>query len=169
MPALPGLTARQQQNFQRLWETCLRSVANRPADEQESALQRVVDAAQALAAPQDEFHTDQACAEARIINEGYFPGLDMTPAQPPANFATWPQEGTWQRSEQANMKSRKPASRLNARFCQAFQEAKAQKRAETAEDQKVQTSEHPTEPMRTMAAERSADTPATKAEDEAIT
>ena len=69
LSALPGLTAKQRQNFKRLWETCLRSVASKTADEKESALQRVLAAAHALASPQDESHTDQARAEATIINE----------------------------------------------------------------------------------------------------
>ena len=169
LPALPGLTAKQRQNFKRLWETCLRSVASKTADEKESALQRVVAAAHALASPQVESHTHQTRAEATIIDEGYFPGLDVPPAQPPANIAAWPQRGTWQRNEQATTKSQKPATRLNTRFCQAFQEAKAQEGYEAAEDLKVQASEHPTEPKHAMATVRSAATVATKVEIESIT
>ena len=86
----PGLAPTHQQNFTRLWETCLLKIASQPPEEQEYALKRVIAAAYALASPQDESHSDLARAEAETIRNGYFIGLDVPPAQPPAEPAAPP-------------------------------------------------------------------------------
>ena len=76
----PGLTPVQQENFRRLYETCLSSVASQTAEEADAAIQRVLAAAHALASPQANC-TDQARAEVRVVAEGIFHGVQIWPLQ----------------------------------------------------------------------------------------